>query len=83
MPGLIFWTLSWVNLLLTRANLTDADLRGATLTANLLDADLTGANLRQVRELRCTTLGTAKNWAHAFRDETLACGAEIPHPTNE
>ncbi len=79
---------------LSGADLSDADLRGADLSgarlvgarlqrANLFKAiiggaDLTEADLRGVRFLQCPQLEAAHNWQSAYRDEDLACGAEIP-----
>ena len=79
---------------LSRADLREADLRGAilrgaTLTgANLAganvfkaildDADLAGANLIGARFVNCAQLVAARNWAAAFRDPDLACGAPAP-----
>ena len=60
--------------LLSNANLEKADLTDATLTS----AELTHTKLTRARGLDCTSLKTAKNWANAFRDEELACGAPIP-----
>jgi uncharacterized protein YjbI with pentapeptide repeats len=66
------------------ANLKGANLKGADLWgADLKGADLWGADLKRVQELDCTNLMTAKNWAAAFRDKDLGCGAEIPTPPNK
>ena len=77
------------------ADLKDADLRGANLSgANLKGAHLDGSNffkvlidgadlkeadLRGVQFLQCPQLVTARNWQSAYRDQDLACGAEIPN----
>ena len=79
---------------LSGADLKDADLRGANLSgANLKGAHLEGSNLfkvlidgadlkeadlRGVRFLQCPQLESARNWASAYRDQDLACGAAIP-----
>ncbi len=79
---------------LSAANLEHADLRGANLggadlTGARLEggnffkavfdgADLSGADLRGARFLQCPQLVSARNWQTAYRDEDLACGAEIP-----
>jgi uncharacterized protein YjbI with pentapeptide repeats len=61
------------------ANLTNANLEGANLfKANFNGADLNEADLRGVLFLQCPQLESAKNWRSAYRDEDLACGAEIP-----
>ena len=66
------------------ANLSGADLKGAHLEgANLFKviidgADLNEADLRGVQFLQCPQLQSALNWQLAYRDEDLACGAEIP-----
>ena len=76
------------------ANLRKADLRGAILRsarlagarldeANLFkavleDADLDGAVLLDAQFLNCAQLVTARNWANAARDPSLACGMPIP-----
>ena len=52
-------------------DLSGVDLRGA----NLSDAKLRGA-----LNLSCAQLKSAKSWESAYRDEELACGAEIPTP---
>jgi len=84
--------LTWANLSdadLRQADLRGAILRGAQLTrahlegANLFkavlqDADLDGAVLLGAQFLNCAQLVTARNWAGAQRDPTLACGAAIP-----
>ena len=80
---------------LSGADLKDADLRGANLSgANLKGAHLEGSNLfkvlidsadlkeadlRGVQFLQCPQLVTARNWQSAYRDQDLACGAEIPN----
>lgn len=84
--------LTWANL--SDADLRQADLRGAILRgtqltrahlegANLFkailqDADLDGAVLLGAQFLNCAQLVTARNWANADRDPSLACGAPIP-----
>ena len=66
---------------LREANLDRADLRAAKLSgANLSEALLTNADLRRAKDLACEQLTTAREWASAYRDEQLACGAEIPEP---
>jgi uncharacterized protein YjbI with pentapeptide repeats len=64
---------------LRSARLTGARLDGANLfKAVLEDADLEGAVLLDVQFLNCAQLVTARNWAGAQRDPSLACGAPIP-----
>jgi uncharacterized protein YjbI with pentapeptide repeats len=64
---------------LRRAALAGANLSGANaFKAMLDDADLAGANLSGVRFLNCAQLAAARNWASAFRDPDLACGAPVP-----
>ena len=59
--------------------LTRAHLEGANLfKAILQDADLDGAVLLGAQFLNCAQLITARNWANAVRDPSLACGAPIP-----
>jgi len=61
------------------ARLTHARLEGANLfKAVLKDADLDGAVLLGAQFLNCAQLVTARNWASADRDPSLACGAPIP-----
>ncbi|HEV8390394.1 MAG TPA: pentapeptide repeat-containing protein [Dongiaceae bacterium] len=61
------------------ARLTHARLEGANLfKAVLKDADLDGAVLLGAQFLNCAQLVTARNWANADRDLSLACGAPIP-----
>ncbi len=79
---------------LTHADLSDAMLKSANLSradltsAILLGADLTGADLaltdlRETKGLNCEQLQEAKNWQFAYRNDYLACGAEIPEPPSE
>jgi uncharacterized protein YjbI with pentapeptide repeats len=79
---------------LSKADLRSADLRGTILRRAMLaganlsganafkavfdDAELAGANLVGVRFLNCAQLMAARNWAAAFRDPDLACGAPVP-----
>lgn len=63
------------------ANLSNANLRRAQLNqADLAGAKLTHANLREVADLNCDQLTQAQDWATAYRDDALACGAAIPDP---
>jgi len=65
--------------ILRRAMLADADLAGANAFKTVFDdAELAGANLSGVRFLNCAQLVAARNWASAFRDPDLACGAPVP-----
>jgi uncharacterized protein YjbI with pentapeptide repeats len=62
-----------------RANLSDAHLEGANLFKAVFDsADLTGAFLYGAQFLNCAQLAVTRNWQSAFRDDALACGADIP-----
>lgn len=74
---------------LRRADLRGTILRDARLTGAWLDeanlfkavleaADLDGAALLGAQFLNCAQLVTARNWAAARRDPSLACGAAIP-----
>jgi uncharacterized protein YjbI with pentapeptide repeats len=66
-------------------NFCDADLAGAHLDgANFFKAMLDGANLAgafltEAQFLNCAQLIVTRNWQSAFRDESLNCGAPIPH----
>ena len=61
-------------------DLSGAALRGLDLEgADLSGADLKDADLRGVQFLQCPQLVTARNWQSAYRDQDLACGAEIPN----
>jgi len=63
------------------AILTNANLLGAHCdTTDLAGAKLTHANLRKVTDLDCDQLTKAQDWATAYRDQTLECGAAIPAP---
>jgi uncharacterized protein YjbI with pentapeptide repeats len=74
---------------LRRADLRGTILRSARLTRARLDeanffkavldgADLDGAVLLAAQFLNCAQLVVARNWANAYRDPSLACGAAIP-----
>ena len=63
------------------ANLEGANLSGANLAGdnqNWRGVNLTKADLTGVRNMKCEKLTQASNWQEAFRDNALACGAEIP-----
>lgn len=63
------------------ANLAGANLSGANLFKAVLDgADLSAALLTGAQFLNCAQLVSARNWASAFRDDDLACGATVPKP---
>ena len=65
--------------ILHEAELTRAHLEGANLfKAILKDANLDGVVLLGAQFLNCAQLVTARNWANADRDPSLACGAPIP-----
>jgi uncharacterized protein YjbI with pentapeptide repeats len=65
--------------ILRAARLTRARLDGANLfKAVLEEADLDGAVLLEAQFLNCAQLVSARNWATAHRDPSLACGAAIP-----
>lgn len=65
-------------------NLSDSVLAGARLDganffrATLDRADLAGASLIGAQFLTRDQLVQAKNWQSAYRDQSLACGAQIP-----
>jgi uncharacterized protein YjbI with pentapeptide repeats len=62
-----------------RANLSGAHLEGANLFKAVFDgADLAGAFLYGAQFLNCAQLAVTHNWQSAFRDDALACGADIP-----
>lgn len=62
-----------------RANLSGAHLEGANLFKAVFDgADLAGAFLYGAQFLNCAQLVVTRNWQSAFRDDALACGADIP-----
>ena len=62
------------------ADLSGADLQGANFFKAILDgASLIGAFLSGAQFLNCAQLIVTRNWQSAFRDETLGCGAPIPH----
>ena len=62
-----------------QANLSGAHLEGANLFKAVLDgADLAGAFLYGAQFLNCAQLVVTRNWQSAFRDDALACGADIP-----
>ncbi|MEQ8710963.1 MAG: pentapeptide repeat-containing protein [Rhodospirillales bacterium] len=69
---------------LTRADFIDADLsevsfRGANLDqVDFTDAVMIEADLRGSRGLTCNQLVLARDWELTLRDQTLACGAQIP-----
>ncbi len=73
---------------LTRADFIDADLsevsfRGAILDqTDFTDAVMIEADLRGSRGLTCNQLVLARDWELTLRDETLACGAQIPSGTD-
>ena len=63
---------------LNSSDLRNADLREADLYGvNFDDADLERTDLRAVKGLVCYDLKKANNWQETFRDEELACEAEI------
>ena len=74
---------------LYRTNLYGANLRGASLHfANFAEvvlngADLGGADLTFAKNLCCGQLKAARDWEKAYRDNELACGAELPEPSVE
>jgi uncharacterized protein YjbI with pentapeptide repeats len=62
-----------------QANLSGAHLEGANLFKAMLDgADLAGAFLYGAQFLNCAQLAVTRNWQSAFRNDALACGADIP-----
>ncbi|MGH8295803.1 MAG: pentapeptide repeat-containing protein [Steroidobacteraceae bacterium] len=62
-----------------QANLSGAHLEGANLFKVVLDgADLAGAFLHGAQFLNCAQLVVTCSWQSAFRDDALACGADIP-----
>jgi uncharacterized protein YjbI with pentapeptide repeats len=62
-----------------QANLSGAHLEGANLFKAVLDgADLAGAFLHGAQFLNCAQLVVTRSWESAFRDDALACGADIP-----
>src|SRR5712692_8144231 len=64
----------------TDADLSGAHLEGANFFKAVLDgADLAGAFLHGAQFLNCAQLVVSRNWQSAFRDESLNCGAPIPH----
>ncbi|MCP4935772.1 MAG: pentapeptide repeat-containing protein [bacterium] len=73
----------------SRADLNGVVLHGANLEGasmvetNLEGADLELANLVGTVGLTCEQLRLAKNWEKAYRDEALACDAEIPKPPKD
>jgi uncharacterized protein YjbI with pentapeptide repeats len=70
--------------ILRETQLAGADLSAANLFKAVLDgANLDGANLIRARFLECAQLTAARNWQSAFRDEALACGAQIPERRNQ
>ena len=69
--------------MISNTNLSGARLDGANLFKAVLDgADLDKASLYDARFLNCAQLAVARNWQSAFRDESLACGAAVPHQTS-
>lgn len=66
------------------ANLAQARLQGASLfnanleNASLVCANLKGTDLISAKELTSNQLKLARNWKSAYRDQELACGAELP-----
>jgi uncharacterized protein YjbI with pentapeptide repeats len=70
---------------LIRADFLDADLTGASFrSADLDQADFTDAvlietDLRGAFNMTCNQLVLGRDWELALRDETLACGAQIPN----
>lgn len=66
------------------ARLTYARFREATLNrAVLVEALVSNADFRQAQSLTCEQLTQAVDWQGAYRDPALACGAEIPEPTED
>jgi uncharacterized protein YjbI with pentapeptide repeats len=64
---------------LSDANLSGAHLEGANFFKAVLNgADLAGAFLHETQFLNCAQLVVTRNWQSAFRDDALACGADIP-----
>jgi hypothetical protein len=61
-----------------RANFASADLTGRDFSGLLDRADLAGAFLNGAQFLNCAQLIVTRNWQSAFRDDTLACGADVP-----
>ena len=62
------------------ADLSRSHLEGANFFKAVLDrANLAGAFLTGAQFLNCAQLVVTRNWQSAFRDETLGCGASIPH----
>lgn len=65
---------------LSNSVLAGAQLDGANFFRTTLDhADLAGATLVGAQFLTRDQLIQAKNWQSAYRDQSLACGAQIPH----
>ncbi|MEE8270938.1 MAG: pentapeptide repeat-containing protein, partial [Alphaproteobacteria bacterium] len=64
------------------ANLSKANIwhAGFDQGTNLADAKLAQANLRTVTGLTCDQLTKAQDWAAAYRDPALACGAAVLDP---
>lgn len=89
--GAELWGTNFREAYLRDANFQKANLRAAQLQkADLWGADLWGAYLRQTnfreadlrgtKGINCFQLSEAAYWQTAYRDEALACGAEIPEP---
>ncbi len=84
LEGAFLRDVNLANAELREANLTNVYLQGANLTgadmfmAKLKDTGLTDTNLQNVKHLDCGELKRAYNWEAAFREENLACGADIP-----
>jgi hypothetical protein len=57
--------------------------QGANVSGAKFDnADLDRAWLIGIKGMTCPQVMKAKNWSTAVRDEKLACGATIPHPSD-
>ena len=64
---------------LDSANLTRSDLRNARMDgARLSKANLYKADIRGVAGVTCDQLKSAENWSLSYRNEELACGEGIP-----
>lgn len=62
-----------------RAILTSADFRRAYFyQAKFDDANVAYADFRNSKQLKCEQLTKALGWENSYRDEELACGAEVP-----
>lgn len=66
------------------SNLDGVKFEGSIFTKTDLEkANLRNADLRGAKCLTCEQLKSAINWKLAYRDEDLACGADIPEPPPE